>query len=226
MLLTDDLSARVVRRDGDSASGTLGRFLQPHFHTGRAEHVVVGTDDRLSDLQTARAHVRHRNTNTNVHFNKPFRHKLAEYQRWSNINNYLTMTEALGCIEQNPDCQTEGSAAPVVWLPVLGCYLSEAYLTRDRQSQTESRRLEVESHCCGEEHTPYTNSTQLPLKEVQISHQFASRPRGFAPNYGKPRGQKYLRLLKQTIEAIKRLRHRKRKIGYFMTKSLCVLKCG
>lgn len=60
VLLTDDLSARVVRRDGDSACGTLGRFLQPHFHTGRAEHVVVGTDHRLSDLQTAHSPKEHR----------------------------------------------------------------------------------------------------------------------------------------------------------------------
>lgn len=52
MLLTDDLSARVVRRDGDSAGGTLGRLLKPHFHAGGAEHVVVGTNDGLSDLHT------------------------------------------------------------------------------------------------------------------------------------------------------------------------------
>lgn len=82
MLLTDDLSARVVRRDGDSASGTLVRFLQPHFHTGGAEHVVVGTDHRLSDLQTARAPIHHKtNTNTVVHFNDHLRHQLAEYCR-------------------------------------------------------------------------------------------------------------------------------------------------
>lgn len=60
MLLTDDLSARVVRRDGDSAGGTLVRFLEPHFHTGRAEHVVVGTDDRLPDLHPAHTHTRAR----------------------------------------------------------------------------------------------------------------------------------------------------------------------
>ena len=48
--LTDDFPAGVLRRDGDSAGGTLAGFLQPRIHAGRAEHVVVGADDRLPDL--------------------------------------------------------------------------------------------------------------------------------------------------------------------------------
>lgn len=55
-LLTDDLSAGVVRRDGDSAGRTLVSFPQPHFHTGWAEHVVVGANDRLPDLFTTHIH--------------------------------------------------------------------------------------------------------------------------------------------------------------------------
>lgn len=49
-LLTDDFPAGVLWCDGDSAGGTLAGFLQPHFHAGRTEHVVVGADDRLPDL--------------------------------------------------------------------------------------------------------------------------------------------------------------------------------
>lgn len=69
---------------------------------------------------------------------------------------------------------------------VLGRYLSEAYLTRDRQSQTESRSLEVHSHRFGGTHAEHKHNTQLPLREVQISHQSAPLARRFATNYGKP----------------------------------------
>lgn len=164
MLLTNDLSARVVRRDGHSASGTLVRFLQPHFHTGRAEHVVVGADHRLSDLQTARAHIQYKHTNTIVHFNDPLRHKLSEYYRWSYIDNYLVLVAALWLDSAEPGMSNRGFGGTDCSVPGLGCYLSEAYLTRDRQSQTESRRLEVESHCNGggthAVHKQYTTSVE------------------------------------------------------------------
>lgn len=48
--LTEDFSTGGLGCYGDPACGTLAGFLQPHFHAGWTEHVVVGTNNRLSDL--------------------------------------------------------------------------------------------------------------------------------------------------------------------------------
>lgn len=55
-VLTDDLLAGVFLCDGHSAGRTPARFLQPHLHAHRAEHVVVGTNHRLPDLHGQKPH--------------------------------------------------------------------------------------------------------------------------------------------------------------------------
>lgn len=48
--ITNDFSAGVFWGDGHSTSGTLTALLQPHFDAVGAEHMVVATDDWLTDL--------------------------------------------------------------------------------------------------------------------------------------------------------------------------------
>lgn len=48
--ITNDFSAGVFWGDGHSTSGTLTALLQPHFDAVGAEHMVVATNDRLTDL--------------------------------------------------------------------------------------------------------------------------------------------------------------------------------
>ena len=48
--LTIDFPGRVLFCDWDPTRWTLFVPLEPHVQTGGAEHVVVGTDDRLLHL--------------------------------------------------------------------------------------------------------------------------------------------------------------------------------
>lgn len=73
----------------------------------------------------------------------------------------FTTCAALCSVPTNPGCQTRLRRR--YWFKTVRCcYLSEAYLTRDRQSQRESRCLEVQSHASGEgaAHKQYTTSVE------------------------------------------------------------------
>ncbi len=48
--ITNDFSAGVFWGDGHPTGGTLTALLQPHFDAVGAEHMVVATNHRLTDL--------------------------------------------------------------------------------------------------------------------------------------------------------------------------------
>lgn len=48
--ITNDFSAGVFWGDGHSTGGTLTALLQPNIDAVGAEHMVVATNDRLTNL--------------------------------------------------------------------------------------------------------------------------------------------------------------------------------